>query len=407
MIINTKKKYYFLLLILMFIGCSSSNDIVKKDIDKAPISESKSGIIGKVILYDKYNFVNNAHVYLYKKISDFPDNPYVFSKPTDAEGNYAIEAVPGQYFIAAIKRKNGAITGVIEKDDCFGYFGGNPIYVLKDKIVNINLNLTQKIAVQEKNIPSKNEKKCGIKGKIMFKGEPLSDAFAYVYKNTANHLKGAVAALSEPTANDGTFTIDVPAGTYYLLAKKRDSKKISVKKKALPFVISGEDAIQQFMFTEEFAGPLASGDYFAFHDENPIKVENGFYTNVVLSCIKKVGDKKKGFKKISDTRIEGIILDKKGNPVEGVFAFAHKGVQVSLDLPNPKYISNQTEKDGKFILNLDGGGLYYIGAKKVLGRVSRFGDLYGYYVSKDNDNALTVKEGEIIKNITIIISPIE
>ncbi|MBI5207474.1 MAG: hypothetical protein HY934_06750, partial [Candidatus Firestonebacteria bacterium] len=291
-------------------------------------------------------------------------------------------------------------------EDYFNFFGGNPIYILKDKIVKINLSISKKISVKDKKIPAENSNKSGIKGKIVFKDEPLKDAYAFVYQNADSNLKGPVFSLAEPSALDGSFTIEIPPGSYYLLAKKKLLKRVS-KRRVPPPEINGEEVLVQFMYIEEFAGPLESGDYYYFYDENPIKVEKGFYSNVILNCVKKIGNSENGFNKLSDTRIEGVILDKNGNPVEGVYAFAHKGVQISLDLPNPKYVSNKTKEDGKFILNLDGNGLYYIGAKKILGRTPQFGDLYGYYVSKDKDNAIAIKNGEVIKDMVITVSPIE
>ncbi len=402
-----KKLIFFLFFFIFFIGCTAKKDIIKEAPAASITPEGNGTITGKTIFLDQYNFLESTYVYLYKKIEDFPHKPLAVSSPSDKEGNYKIEAVSGQYFIAAIKRKSGLTTGPIENNDYFAFFGGNPVNILYNKEIRINLNLSKKIIPSLKRIPAEDKEKSGIKGKILYEDGVLENAYAFVYQTTDYNLKGPVYNLSSITGKDGTFSIDLPEGTYWLLAKKKEGKNIIPKKEATPPKVNDEDVLVRFKYIENFAGPLESGDYFSFYDENPIKVEKGFYSNVLLNCIQKIGDEKKGYTKLTDMRLEGIIIDKNGEPVENMFAFAHQGVQTSLDMPKPKFISTRTKKDGKFILNFTEEGVYYIGAKRVLGRVPQFGDLYGYYVSPDKDNAVILRKGAVVDGIVIKVSPIE
>lgn len=404
----SRKIIVFLIILQYFTGCSSKKTGVGNtlNVSKPVFSSEENGRIeGKAIFLEQYNYMKDSYVYLYKTLPDFPDKPCLISAPTDEEGNYNLEIATGQYFIAAIKRKTDLTSGPIEPGDYFCYYGGNPVTVLSGRAILVNLNLVQKTVASEKKIPSDDGKKCGIKGKIIFRDGYLENAYAFVFKSVDFNLKGPAYNISEAADKEGSFTIDLPEGKYWLLAKKRPGQVLP--KGSIPATINEEEVMTQFRYVENFAGPLETGEYYAYFDENPVTVEKGYYSNIVLNAIQKIGDPDKAYKNFSDTRIEGTIVDKKGNPMENIFAFANKGIQILIDMPKPKFISNKTKKDGKFILNLNEDGVYYLSAKRVLGRIPKHGDLYGYYVSPDNDNALVIKKGMVVKDIVIEVSEIE
>ncbi|MEW6087689.1 MAG: hypothetical protein AB1498_05240 [bacterium] len=397
-----------IIVILFSINCTAKKEILKKTeetqlLGEAPLLKNKTmGLIKARAVFDQYEYAENAFVYLYKDITDHPDKPFLVSNPTDKDGYCQEEVEPGRYFIITIKRKTGLQNGPVENGDYFSYFGGNPIDVLKGKITNLNLILGRKIVPSNKIIEAEDKNKSGIKGKILFKNEPVSHAYAYVFKTTDHYFKSQPNYLSSQTDKDGNFTIELPEGIYYLFAKKKLFPQV---KKGAPTRIHESAPAAETRENEEFAGPLEKGDYYCYYNENPIKVGKGYYNNVILNCIKKIGEKEYTVP-ATDTRVEGIIVDKKGNPVEGIYAYAYRGLKTNIE-SQPEFLSKKTRKDGKFVFNFPDGGLYYLGAKDVLGRLLKAGDLFGYYVSKDKDNAIFIKNGEVIKDIIIKVSPLE
>lgn len=397
-----------IIIIIFSINCSVNKKALKKTeetklSEETPLLKDKTkGLIKARVVFDQYEYSENSFVYLFKNITDYPDKPYLISNPTDKDGYCQEEIEPGKYFVITIKRKTGLPGGPVENGDYFSYFGGNPIDIFTGKITNVNLIISQKILPSNKIIDAEDKNESGIKGKILFKGAPVSHAYAYVFKTTDHYFKSQPNYLSSQTDIDGNFTIELPEGIYYLFAKKKLSPQME---KGAPTRIHESAPAAETMENVEFAGPLEKGDYYCYYNENPIKVEKGRYNNVILNCVKKIGDREYTVP-ASDTRIEGVIIDKNGNPVEGVYAYANRGLKTNIE-SQPEFLSKKTKKDGKFVFNFSNGGLFYLGAKNNLGRILKTGDLFGYYVSKDKDNAIFIKNEEVIKNIIIKVSTLE
>ena len=105
--------------------------------------------------------------------------------------------------------------------------------------------------------------KTGYEGRVVVgEGEVVSDAWVYAYLSYEDILAHKPLAVAGPTADDGSFVMDMDhLGNFYLVAKKRAA--------------GPED------------GPLAVGDYFSFHGSNPITVVPGSYTHVGFAMARK------------------------------------------------------------------------------------------------------------------------
>lgn len=163
---------------------------------------------------------------------------------------------------------------------------------------------------------------------------------------------------SEVLPEDGSFTLELPAGTYYLMAVKNLARHKS--------------------------GPPEAGDlvYPARDDKVPrtYSVLAGKTTDIgVLS--EAVPFKQEWLVK-GKTGIEGVVLDWNGKPYQGVLVLASEDAAMK----RPLFVSDgRTGSDGKYILRVPQGGRYYI---RVKGQ-------------KDIILPVTVIEGALTKGVAI------
>ena len=83
--------------------------------------------------------------------------------------------------------------------------------------------------------------KTGIRGHVVLKadGTPLGGGYVNIYPDTISNLLGPSQFISTPTDEKGYYELEVPAGVYYVVARKRQSGQST--------------------------GPLSPGDYYSGH----------------------------------------------------------------------------------------------------------------------------------------------
>jgi len=220
----------------------------------------------------------------------------------------------------------------------------------------------------------------GLSGSVRLKegGQPLAGAYVNVYADTTSNLLGPSQYISGPTDENGHFTLDVPPGTYYVVARKR---------------MSGEPS-----------GPLAPGDYYSEHQKVRVEVRPGRMALLDLEVVPMKAPmffKKSTVERRTDTGIRGRLVDAAGKPVPGSFAIAY----VDTDMKRlPDFASTLTDADGRFTLYLPGEGTYYLAARVHAWDMPRPGELYGRY-GGDTPRPLRVKKGEFVEDITLVLTP--
>jgi len=216
-------------------------------------------------------------------------------------------------------------------------------------------------------------------------GEPLAGGMVYFFNTTIgpppNHEKyWRVPDVKKRLDNEGRFSIVLPEGKYYISATKK--------------------------FTGKEIGPPREGDYyFISTDENGIPVAYSVKNNEQINLGKIAGalpfksDTANFGKGIS--AIEGVVLDKGGNPVSGVFVVAFVSATMSR---RPLFISDPTGKDGSFILRVHDSGAYFLKVRSMYGGGPPVpGEMIGIYGGKQ-PVAVSVKKGERLTGVTIIMS---
>lgn len=380
-------------------GCASNQKSTRQTEETAvqtALDPEKTGLEGRVVLEEKFNYLENARVFAYTSL-DFEKGKYYMSGLTDKNGNFKLLLPEGQYYVVAKKSiKNETSFGKIETDDYYCYYGGNPVAITSNKTFFIGLN-----CVQKKNYLSYDTglqgNVSGIKGKVTYKNEPLSDAYVLAFEDAETSFRGSFYTVSNPSDADGNFEIDLPAGNYYIIAKK-------MKKGGQPYIHPyGKGKITER--TSLTAGPLKQDDYYCYYDENPVQVKENSFAVVELPSTVKIGDDTRTHYNMSTgtMKIEGQILDNNNKPAKGAYAFValHRLME-----DKPEYISNPTGEDGKFVLYVKKSGWYYLGGRDYLGRPMRRGDLWGYY-NQAGKNLIKIEENEVLKDITIRLGLIE
>lgn len=204
---------------------------------------------------------------------------------------------------------------------------------------------------------------------------PAEGVFLYVYRKGDDPHGPAQVILPVPTLKDGAFRIELPPGEYVVVARRRSNL--------------------------ENAGPLIGGD----QRSDPVTVRVGDAGKVPLTLLMNVKDdmELKAFQPPEGwtTAVSGTVRDADGNPVEGARVHVYTYVQMS---ERPKYVSERTGPDGRYIVHLPKGGTYYLAARNRFGGPPRIGDLYGRYDEGSIDpTGVVVKEGQTRDKIDIIV----
>jgi hypothetical protein len=221
---------------------------------------------------------------------------------------------------------------------------------------------------------------------LMEDGSPMSGGSVFFFNDATGprpseerywRVPDAVGTIGEA----GRFSMELPAGKYYLGAMKKIS-------------------------SEKNVGPPCEGDYFlkgqdAMGNPRPFFVKKGETTDI--GTIAGGAPFKREVVKYGEgiTSIEGVVCDSEGLPVEGVAVFGYKK---SAARGRPLFTSDKTGKDGKYILRVDAGGKYYLKVRDVYGGGPPVnGAIVGNYWQEGPVEA-SVRTGEVTKGVDIKVT---
>lgn len=186
-----------------------------------------------------------------------------------------------------------------------------------------------------------------ISGQVFVKGKtPMQNGIVLLFNKDMGPAPSRDSYWRVPdmitgTDNGGRFSIQVSRGTYYLqVAQKNPDGEI---------------------------GPPKETEYFYFHGDIqgrplPIVVTSGNYNLGVLKAFPftpGMVQREKGI-----TSIEGVVLDNEGSPVEKALVFVYLSEQA---MGRPTFISERTDKNGRYVLRVHDGGTFYLKVRSVYG----------------------------------------
>ena len=258
----------------------------------------------------------------------------------------------------------------------------------KITIVVLCLTLVFFLAAPVSAAAKKKVKKSGIKGKIVMKdtGEPVEKAYVYAYTGRPEHravqfgIIGITDWLSHGSTEDGTYTMDLPPGEYYVLARKRAN--------------------------EMNYGPLFKGDWYDHKlVKQAIRIRKGKYRVCDFELIPlhepMFFQGLTAAEKVTDTGIKGVLLDENSQHVPGTFVIAFKDDDM---MRVPDLASTLADDEGNYTLYLPKGGRYWLGARFYAMKVPQPDEPFGRYEGSP-DHSVEVEDGTFLEGIDITLRP--
>lgn len=333
-------------------------------------SDGGSGLSGELLFQDRPLAQAQVEIYL-KADKDRSVQPFAVAT-TDAGGQFRVELPPGRYFVIGKQRGEGADgrPRMLMADA-----PGNPYAVERGVSRVPPFNLRE--MGREGGLSAAADS--GLRGRLTAVGHPLDRTFVYVYTEAGTGLMGPSFGEAVQAGADGRFQIDLPAGRYYLVARRRADGSRS--------------------------GELAAGDLNGSYPGNPVEVrqgeqlELGPFPLTVIDPAVHARRQAQGTFAETGTLLSGRVLDPQGEPVRGVHVFAYLDSRM---VGKPVHISSPSDEGGHFQLHLGSGGTYFIGARSKYGGPLEPGEWVGTFDGRP-DHAFTIAGGsrQSLGNLTV------
>lgn len=345
---------------------------------EASAADPGMGFEGRVVINGQV--LPGAKVYAYKTFQDLlAHQPLTASRITADDGAWRIDLPRGRYYLLAKKLAAGAYDGPVRAGDFSAYHGSNPIIAVPGKYTHVGFGM-EKLEADVIYEESSGKDTGSLSGIVTSGGDPLEGATVSLYPDAEGSFRGPGIATLPPTGKSGAFRVDtLPEADYFVIVRKRASRKP--------------------------AGPIADGDFFGFFGANPVRVQAGKTAKIRVAAAAKASEIGKDDSLFRDTgtRITGRVTDRKGHPATGVYTFAYE--QKEMALKRPAAISREADADGRYVLNLPGGGVYYLGARSDYGDTPRPGEWYGRYEGAA-DHSVRIETGDSRSGIDIAVERI-
>lgn len=305
-----------------------------------------------------------------------PGIPRYASAATDANGTASFSLPPGRHFLVVQWRQDGDYARPPAPGDRFAYFGGNPVYPSPGTRKELYVGLEEFRSPDPPVAAPRGG--TGVAGRVTAGGVPVPGVVVSAYLRTDTAFRDLGFALSAPTAEDGTFLLDLPPGNYFLVARKRASGAA--------------------------AGPLRKGDRFGYYPANPVLIAAGGYAQVEIpvTLLKARNTPAWSGSYESASSVEGRILDAGGRPRQGAYAALYDNPGL---LNRPLFLSEVSGEDGRYRLPVPVPGRYFLGARSGYGGSPAPGDLYGRYEGTP-DHSVTVGEGDRLTGFDIVVNEV-
>lgn len=354
------------------------------------------------IVFSTKGPIADAVVHAYPDVESlFNKKNSISSRPGEKPGQFKLSLPPGNYYLVA--------EGTVDDIAMFSYHGINPISIT-DQSHWIPFFALETPPVRFE--PGTT----GISGTVYYKGTALADGTVSVYPLSDKQFRG-MGLFTNSLDEDGRFYFDLEPGLYVVVARQRQQ--------------------------DSAMGPLGPKDLFCYPATNPIPVEEDVISDIHINCyprndlegfldkdaIDPRGRKQEGRRTASlqDTEINlvpdpglqgprtgvtgisGRVLDLEGNPQAGLYVAAYPAngnllFQMHILRLMTKFIA-KTDDNGRFSIMLDGGGMYYLVAREILGQAPDSLERYGLFEGNAN-HSIEVAPGEQEEAVTIFVDRI-
>jgi len=289
------------------------------------------------------------------------------SDPTKADGTFSLDLPAGSWILVGGKTDGRGLPG-LRPGDLFGYFGGNPVRVEPGRASVVGLNLSR-----VGDDPAA-DNSAGVSGTVYDEnGNPLPDAAVYLYKSPSDGFRGMPGVFAR-TGPDGTFRLRVRKGTFFVVARKRESG--------------------------DLFGPVQPGDRFGYYPRNPVILRDGERVGVRIDALPRVDIREKfgeGYEGPGEIVLRVKAVDTEGRPLAGIRVLAYRTAAMT---GFPAFVSGKTGADGFTALAVAEEGTYHMLARERLGGPAD-GEWYGKY-GGSKDHAVDVSRG-MQETMTIVL----
>lgn len=322
--------------------------------------ESESGLEGQLLFQGQPLASAQVEIYL-KADKDRSVQPFAVAV-TDAQGHYQIALPEGQYFVIGKKREStddGRTRMLMAESPV------NPHRVTHGKASVAAFSLRE---MGREGLPVA-DASTGISGQVVYDGVPVARAYLYIYAAGETGLTGPSYGEAVQADQEGRFSINLPAGRYALVARKRADGKRS--------------------------GVLSPGDLNAQYPGNPIEVRSGERLSLETFALAEIDAdvnarrQSSGVFDKTDTSLNGRVVNADGDPVSKVYVFAYLDSRM---VGKPVHMSAPSDTEGQFELFLSDGGTYYVGARSAFGGPLEPGEWVGTFDGKA-DHSVVVARG--------------
>ncbi len=281
---------------------------------------------------------------------------------TDPNGYYRAELPRGSYYLVGkLKQQTGGVNRMLMAEA-----PANP-YAVEE-----NLRKVAPFELQEMglggNLPA--DPDTWLEGVVTVGDSPLPDAFVYVYTEDTGDLMGPSYAKLAQADAQGRFRLELPAGRFWLAARKRS------------------DGAR--------AGEPLAGDLNGRYAGNPVELARGQQLQLEPFELKPVDETRQQQRRAAgkfiatDTVISGTAVDDQGSPLSGIYVYAYLDSRM---IGKPTFISAPTTTDGRFELFLGDGGKYYLGARSTFGGPLEPGEWVGTW-DGSADHSFSIEQGQ-------------
>jgi len=342
----------------------------------------RAGVEGRVVRNGKPLAGLRVHAFL-DAAESFRGDGYASSDPTTEKGLFTLVLPPGRYYLVAKGSIASSSPASPVPGEYFGYYGSNPVTVFPGVMTTRNIPAaprTTPVVTSD----TRSDTMMPLKGVVLSPQGPVAGATVHVYTDTSQQFRGPdlfgpQGALASGTDAQGTFTIELPAGTFYLVASKR----------------KGGASL----------GQLQVGDLHGVYDSNPLQIVAGTSTSVVIQVEEKLKEQALTAVAAGITGIRGTIRDPSGAVPPRVFVFV--GTDPSLILGSmPTRRSRFLGQDGSYFAEVPEGGTYYVFARSGYGGPPETGDWHGFYGEGSTPRPVVVQTGTIAQGVDFVVKKV-
>ncbi|MCF6178921.1 MAG: carboxypeptidase-like regulatory domain-containing protein [Geopsychrobacter sp.] len=281
------------------------------------------------------------------------------SVPSDKQGLFKMDLPVGEYYFLA------------QNDQFSGFYGRNPVNVSGKGVDDLRIALPLRHPLVAKPLV---DALPGVVAKTTTAGRPVTAVTLMVYPDLNTQLKGLGFGMSQPSDEAGVAELQLGAGTYYIVARKRQSGGMT--------------------------GPLRAGDFFGYYAENPLVLEENQVLNIGIDLVE-VPQKieREADHLFGKTSIRGLVQNAVGSPVAGVRVLLYPDETM---LNRPLYVSQPSNRKGEYLLSFPKGGTYFLAARNKLGGAPGPGELYGRYTGSP-DSSIRIRNGQALKGVNLLV----